>query len=247
MSEIDSLLNGEEQVSEEATPVVVSDEVATEEVEASVENTETEASDENSTGLEKVELPSTQELQQQLETISSELNAYKVKARDEKTKRQQLEAEKVETPNVLENPEEYTSHVLSEAKNIALNERVNLSEFLARKEYPDLDEKVAQYEKLVTENPSIHQEVIKAPSPYHALVDIVDKHERVKAMENVDEWEAKKTAEIEAKIRADIEAEQGARAEKVSNISPSLAKEGSSRVSEESWTGPTPINDLIAS
>ena len=241
MSEINDLLNGTESEAVEVETVEAVETVETVETEVPAVTEEvipaaTEEVEEVPTGLEKVELPSTEELQSQVETITKELNAYKTKAKDEKTKRQELE--KKELPDVYD--DNFADSLLNEAQQLAVNERFNLSEFMARKEF-------TAYEALVESNPALQQQLISAPSPYHEMVDIVDKHERVSAMENIDEWEAKKTAEIEQKVRQQIEAEQALRDGKVAGLSPSLAKVGSSPIAENTWTGPTPINDLIAS
>jgi hypothetical protein len=248
MSEINDLLNGTESEAVEVETVEAVEPVETVETEVPAVTEEvipaaTEEVEEVPTGLEKVELPSTEELQSQVETITKELNAYKTKAKDEKTKRQELE--KKELPDVYD--DNFADSLLNEAQQLAVNERFNLSEFMARKEFPDLDQKITAYEALVESNPALQQQLISAASPYHEMVDIVDKHERVSAMENIDEWEAKKTAEIEQKVRQKIEAEQAVRDGKVAGLSPSLAKVGSSPIAENTWTGPTPINDLIAS
>lgn len=133
----------------------------------------------------------------------------------ERTKRQALEkqvkefeANKAATPapDIFENQEGYTKHITEQMNNAMFNERANMSEFYARREHTDLDSKVEAYQALLADNPNLQGQVQNAVSPYHEIVDIVDKHERLAKMENVDQWEADKTAELEAKIRAELEA-----------------------------------------
>ena len=242
MKDLNDVLNGSDE-SEEVTATeevteVESAEEATEEVQAAEEVEE--LTEETPKGEETpAEPPSVEELQK-------ELNAFKAKAQDEKRKRQELEAKKdteTKLPDVLD--DNFSDSLLTEAQKIAQNQTLNMSEFLARRDHPDLDAKVEVFEALAASNPAFAQQVFNSPSPYHELVSIVDKHERLEKMENLDEWEAKKTADIEAQVRAKIEAEQKAKAEKTSGITPSLAQTGSSPVDENVWTGPTPITQLL--
>ena len=241
MKTLNDVLNGNdepEEVTEEVTEVETTEvpEETTDEATEEVAETDEEPPKGEETPAEP---PSVEELQK-------ELNAFKAKAQDEKRKRQELEAkqqEQTKLPDVLD--ESFGETLMTEAQKIAQTERLTMSKFLAERDHPDLEAKLDVYETLALSNPALAQQVLDSPSPYHEVVSIVDKHERLEKMENLDEWEAKKTAEIEAQVRAKIEAEQKAKADKTSGITPSLAQTGSSPVDENTWTGPTPIDQLV--
>ena len=82
-----------------------------------------------------------------------------------------------------------------------------MSEFYARREHADLDSKVETFKELKLTNPALEAQVMNAASPYHEIVDIVAKHEKMEKMQNIDEFEATTRAEIEATVRAEIKAE----------------------------------------
>jgi hypothetical protein len=136
------------------------------------------------------------------------LKAERVKRQALEKQVKEFEASKTATPapDIFENQEGYTRHITAQMNSAMFNERANMSEFYARREHADLDSKVEQYQALLAENPNIQGQVQNAVSPYHEIVDIVDKHAKLAKMENVDQWEADKTAELEAKIRAEMEA-----------------------------------------
>lgn len=75
---------------------------------------------------------------------------------------------------------------------------------------------------MVKENPALYQQVISSVSPYHEMVDVVSKAEKFEQMQNVESYEAKMRAEIEAKIREEYETRYTQKAAKKTSITPSL-------------------------
>jgi hypothetical protein len=178
---------------------------------------------------------------------------------DERSKRQALQRQVDEAaaqksnepaPDVFEDQKGYTDHITQQMNNALFNERANMSEFYARRDHPDLDEKIEKYQQLKLDNPALGTQVQNATSPYHEVVDIVDKHEKMQRMENIDEFEAKTRTEIEAKVRAEVEAELKGKSEAKDNLKSSIptslvgeASKGSVKGAE--YTGPTKLTSIF--
>lgn len=170
---------------------------------------------------------------------------------EERRKRQEAESrltqkEPVKTPDVFEDPEGYQKHMAETLQQVTFNERCNISQFLAKRDYPDLDAKLETFQELVKDYPQYLNQIRNSPSPYHEMADIVNKHEKLKSLENVDQVEAKLRAEIEAKVRAEYEAKAKKDAALKASIPTSLVdapSKGPIRGNE--WSGPTPLKDLF--
>ena len=176
-------------------------------------------------------------------------------ALDERSKRQELERqlealqrpqEQPKAPDVLDDQEGFVGYIKTEVQTAVSNATANLSEQLARRDHPDLDEKFEAYKELVKANPELHSQVQQSLSPWHEMVSIVDKSERLKAMENVDDWEAKERARIREELEAEIKGEIKAVQDKTADISPSLATApAAGKVGNETWSGPTPMDHIL--
>lgn len=172
------------------------------------ETPETVAKEEDSTTEPKTE-------PEQTMVPMAGLKAERVKRQALEKQLQDIEANKPKepAPDIFENQEAYTSHMTQKFDKAMFNERANQSEFFARREFKDLDSKVEAYQALLADNPALGSQVQSAVSPYHEIVSIVDKHQKMERMENIDDWEASKTAELEVSIRAKIEAEMQGKAD----------------------------------
>lgn len=218
---LDDILKGVEPV-QEAEPVemLTAEQSEVEEAEeaapaAAVEEPKSEGQKQATVEDERVPLAALKDERRKRQELEKQLQEWQAKAQPQQ-----------KAPDIFEDPDGYSKHMEAKLSQALMNERANISEFMARREYPDLDQKVEVFKELAAQDPSIQQRVLKAISPYHELVDIVNKHERMKAMENIDEYEAKIRAEIEAKVRAELQIQETERADKdakVASIRPSLA------------------------
>ena len=172
---------------------------------------------------------------------------------DERRKRQELEQrlqeqEQKPAPDVLENPEGFAQHV-NESVNYALqNQAANMSEEIMRMEMGDeaFEQKYQAFVELTQSNPDMGTKAMASPLPYHFALSEVDKAEKAKSLENVDEYEAKIRAGVEAKIRAEVLAEVSAKAQQTASITPSLAGTSSAgTVGSSTWSGPAPLEDIF--
>ncbi len=245
MEDLGTLLeDGEPIESEEIAKVVDENEDATEDIKEEPEKVEKNEPDE----------PTSPEVEEP-ESKSVPIQALMA----EREKRQALELQiansnkdRKPAPDIFEDQEAYTKHFQQQIDNDRFNDRANQSEFYAQREYgaDNLALKLETFKELKTSNPALEAQVLNAVSPYHEIVDIVNKHEKMEKMQNIDEWEAKTKAEIEAKVRAEIKAEiEGkANADKSlrDSIPTSLVDEPSKgTINKPTWTGPSALDQIL--
>jgi hypothetical protein len=158
--------------------------------------------------------------------------------------------EKVAAPDVFDDQKAYTEHMQTEFSQAMFNERANMSEFYARREFKDLDDKLETFQNLKATNPALSAQVQNAASPYHEIVDIVAKHEKMEKMQNIDEFEATTRAEIEAKVRAELGAEFKGKADANQNLRDSIptslvSASSKGSVNKPAWVGAAPLNNIF--
>lgn len=155
-------------------------------------------------------------------------------------------------PDIFEDQEAYTKHFQKQIDNDRFNDRANQSEFYAQREFgkDKLALKVETFKGLKLTNPALEAQVLSAISPYHEIVDIVSKHEKMEKMQNIDEFEAKTRAEIEVKVRAEVKAEMEGKAtadkDLRDSIPTSLVDEPSKgTVTKPTWAGPSTLDSIL--
>jgi hypothetical protein len=195
---------------------------------------------------------STPEPEAEEESKSVPISALMAERKQRQELQRQLDAQskKEDMPDVFEDQQAYTQRLETTIQQAAFNEKANLSEFFARREYADLDSKIEVFNTLKTSNPALATQVQNAQSPYHEIVDIVDNHEKMERMSNVKEYEATTRAEIEAQVRAELEAEykgkKDAKAELRDSIPTSLVNANSKgTISGQTWDGPTSLENIF--
>lgn len=150
--------------------------------------------------------------------------------------KQQPEPQKI--PDVLDDQEGFVRHVQSEIRNATTAVRIEMSQDVMRMQHEDYDAMEAKFIAMAQDNPQLAQKMMESSLPAKFVYETAKKAEKLELMENVDEWEAKKTAEIEAKIRAEMEAKYSgkvkANADKAASLTPSIstvaAAGGNSRI-----------------
>ena len=129
-------------------------------------------------------------------------------------------------PDVFENPDAFVSHFQQQMQNEAWNTRVTMSQDMMRILHDDYDEAEAKFLAMGETMPELAAQLRQAPNPAKFVYESVKKAEKLEQMQNVDEWEAKKTAEIEAKVRQELEAQYSKKAAdkaaKAGSLTPSL-------------------------
>lgn len=198
------------------------------------------------------EPPASPEPEPAAETVDESPTVPKQALLDERRKRQELEqrlAEKAEqkpTPSVFEDEEAYNQHIQQQIDQRVNDAQLNISEMLAKRDHPDLDEKVERYKELIADNPALHTQVMATASPYHEVVAVVEKAEKLEKLQDVDKYEAQLRTELEAKIRAEYEAKAQKKDDLANSIPQSLSDLGSKGgVTGPSFSGPTPLDNIL--
>lgn len=176
----------------------------------------------------------------------------------ERSKRQAAEARLAElekpadvpTPDVLEDQDKFVDHVSQSITQQFNSKLQQQSEFFARREFGDdvIEGDMKVFEDIVT--PEMYQEVINAPSPYHALHEKVEKYQQAKEMENIDEYKAKIKAELKAELEAEFKTDAEKKAKEAQDlrnaIPTSLAgKPSAGALGGNSFDGPAPLDSVI--
>lgn len=239
---------------EDGEPEVIEQPVEAETVEAVEEITEVEP--------EKVEENQEPEATTAPEVTEPEAKSVPIQAlMAEREKRQALEKYKAEVeaekakepaPDIFEDQAAYTKHFQEQIDNDRFNDRANQSEFHAQREFgkDELASKVEVFKELKASNPALEAQVLNAVSPYHEIVDIVNKQEKMDKMQNIDEFEATTRAEIEAKVRAEIKAEMDGKAKADKNLRDSIPTSlvdnpSQGTVQKPTWSGPSTLDQLL--
>ena len=147
--------------------------------------------------------------------------------------------------NPAENPEAFVERI----QQVVLNERLNTSELLLRKELgaEKVDAAIAEFQAAAKADPTLFPNLYSQPDPYAWMHKQV---ERIRAQAEIGDDPASYRAKIEAELRAKWEAEHGAppapRVSPAAGLAPSLAnaRSAASR-SAPTFTGPTPLGDMF--
>lgn len=243
MNDLDAILNGEEAPEEIVEPAPAEPESEPAPIEPEPEPDPQPEETPEPKGEEDLGEPPSPKIEDSMVPLKA--------LTEERRKRQELEAQlntkqPNKAPDVLEDQEGYTQHISSQISQQLLNERLNTSEFMARKEFADLDAKVQKFQEMVSENPALSQQVFGAVSPYHEIVDVVNKAEQFEQMQDVDSYKAKLRAEVEAEIKAEYEAKAKEKTDLRESIPPSLTNVGSKGgMKGADWAGPTTLDSIL--
>jgi len=158
---------------------------------------------------------------------------------DEREKRQAFEkqvgelTDKLSTteakplPDVLDDQEGFVKQLESKVKSETQAVRIEVSQDMMRTMHSDYDEMEAKFVAMAKDNPDLISKMYATPLPAKFAYETAKKADKLADFENVEEWEAKKTAELKASIKAEMEAEAKAKAEKDADtsgaLSPSIA------------------------
>ena len=150
------------------------------------------------------------------------------KERDE-LKAQLDESNKVEPTSVFVDEEKFRQEIASELNQKLTNASLNQSEFFAGREFGKdvLEQKIEKFKTLIETNPDLKQRFVNAISPYHELVDIVDKHDELAKMDDLDAYKAKLKAEAKAEVKAELEKEAKDKTELRDSVPDSLVGDAS--------------------
>ena len=254
MSDLDSILNGED----------LEEGVATQEPEAAepeaAPTQEQPKEQEPTTGEEEAAPPAAENAPEQV-PVSALLDERR-KRQEERQRSDALQREldkmreePAQRPDVLEDQEGYAKSVKDEVvreldrrEEARINEIANESEAKYRKDVGDetFEATYLKFEQLAETNPQLLDKARHAVDPYKVVFDAVKKSDRLAKLENVDDIEARIRAEVTETIRAEQAELLKAEIQKTSAITPSLASTpGSGSVGASTWTGPQPLSEVF--
>ena len=166
-----------------------------------------------------------------LKAVLDEREKRQAAQREAQELRDQLEAlkkgEEQPKTSVFEDEAKFRTELLTDVTQREWNNRLEISQGLAEDKWGA--EKVAkateEFKVLAKENPDLLREVQSAKLPYYAVVGIVDRHEKAKALEKLTapQYEAEMKAKIRAEVEAELKAKHEAEDAKRESITPSLA------------------------
>ena len=130
-------------------------------------------------------------------------------------------------PDVLDDQEGFVKQLESKVKSETQAVRIEVSQDMMRTMHSDYDEMEAKFVAMAKDNPNLISKMYATPLPAKFAYETAKKADKLADFENVEEWEAKKTAELKVSIKAEMEAEAKAKVEKDADtsgaLSPSLA------------------------
>jgi hypothetical protein len=184
---------------------------------------------------------------------------------DERSKRQALEAELQRAreqlqafqyppqapPSIFDDEQGWEQHfgqtVVQQAVSQATqNARLDMSEMMVRQAHPDFEEKKAAFLEAMQATPGLAERARQDPHPWNFAYQYVVNQQRM------NELSAVNVADLEAKLRAQIQAEYEAKAGGAlqaslpAGVPPSLS--GQRNVGSRqgpAWAGPSPLSDIL--
>lgn len=199
MKTVEEVFDGEE--SEETSETEPTGEVETEaEPEAEVEakeEPEEETKDASPASEDETKVP--------LSAMHGERDRRKAAERERDDLKSQLDdSKKADPTSVFEDESKFRDEIHTDLNQTLTNHTLNQSEFFAAREIgrDKLDQKIEIFKTLVENNPEIRQRFASAVSPYHELIDIVDQHDEMEKMKDLDGYKATLKAEARAEVKA---------------------------------------------
>lgn len=180
--------------------------------------------------------------------------------KEEREKRQTLERELAELRNTiqsLQQPKEppapppsiwedeqgwqqhFGQNVVSTAvQQATLNAKLDMSEMMVRQANSDFDDMKAKFLEMASQNPSLTQQALADPHPWNKAYQIAKNAAKMEALGAVD------VSELEAKIRAELEAKYAA-SQPQTTLPTSLADAQSARSTAQQPQGLLSLEDIL--
>lgn len=132
---------------------------------------------------------------------------------------------------------------------VALNERLNISEMMAREKYPDMDDKLAVFQAEIAVNPALGQQIATQRHPWDWMYQEAQK---IQARKEIGDDPAAFRERVKAEIFAELSASGGFQppaappAPARTPLPASLATaRGVGERTTETFRGPTPLNEVV--
>lgn len=134
-------------------------------------------------------------------------------------------------------------------QEFAINERFNTSELLARKDHPDMDEKMAAWEAEAQKNPALRVELMQQRHPWEF---VYQQGARLLAMQEIGDDPAAYKERLRQELLAELSPQQPQSVQPAAAPAPTAAlptslataRSAAARTAD-AYTGPTPFEDLF--
>lgn len=145
----------------------------------------------------------------------------------------------------LEDPDGF-SNKISKETDTKLNAQ---SHYFAEREFgkEKMTAAMESYQKIVT--PELHAKVMQHPSPYHAMVEAVDEHNKAEEIGDLDTWKEQERERIRAEERQKVIDEMKEQKDEEDELRDSIPGSLAQKPSQGSlkgtdWDGPTSHEDI---
>lgn len=203
------------------------------------------------------------------EEMTDKERAFMAAAKDEREKRQRLEAEiaimrastqsnaasqqpqqqPVVTKTFWDDPEAYLKGIEQNIQGVTLKVRLDTSEQIARSRYPDFQEKMGVFGEIVKANPAVGAQLIQAPDPAEFAYKLAKNQQELQQVGNLDALREKIEKETRIKLEAEFkqreEAKQTERAALPGSLSNVTGVGGNS--GKPVWGGPPSLDNILKS
>lgn len=147
-------------------------------------------------------------------------------------------------PSIWEDDQAALSHVRDDAVATAVqqatfNARLDMSEMMVRQANPDFEEMKAKFLQMAELNPTLRQQALADPHPWNKAYSIAKNAAKMEALGAVD------VSELEAKIRAELEAKYAAQPPQAPTLPTSLADAQSARSTASQPQGLLTLEDIL--
>lgn len=143
-------------------------------------------------------------------------------------------------PSVWEDEQAYGGHIVSTAvQQATFNARLDMSEMMVRQANPDFEDMKAKFLEMASQNPSLQQQALADPHPWQRAYTIAKNAAKMEALGAVD------VSELEAKIRAELEAKYAAQPQATPTLPNSLADAQSARSTASQPAGLLTLEDIL--
>lgn len=194
--------------------------------------------------------------------FSEREKAFLARATEETRKRQQLEQrlkeleakpkepEKTfwEDPDgAIKNQKEAHQETINEVNRLLVTQKMQISEYNARKQYPDFDDKINEFAVALQETPGLQEQWLSSIDPAEFAYKAGKNRIEYKELGSLDAVKAKMELEIRQKIEAEYKKKAEDAAKERENLPPSLSDvSGVPGQSRAVWGGPTPFGNILS-
>lgn len=162
--------------------------------------------------------------------------------RDELRKKLEAQAEEQPRTSVFEDEAKWQKEFDQSVEQRVQNIRYDMSQRLAEKEYgaDKVGQAMEAFKSIAEQDKALAAEVFEDPLPYFKMIEIVERQEKAKRLEELDSdaYREKLKAEMREELMKELEAQKAEKASKREGLTPSLASARSSGVGTETDAEP---------